>query len=170
MTDNILADFFTWGSNHLGDVPTWIMAIATPVSIFIGFLIAKKQLKQTSKIEEQKFFLEVDKRLMHDDNLKISGMIYQEVYKSKTFDISDSDTQKKLSNYLSDLEYACNLYLEEIVSLDQLYTLVGLNITEVMKCESVRNYIKSEREVMHVNDLWIGVEQVSKELESISQK
>src|SRR3989442_15391434 len=49
--DDVLLALQSWyASWHWGDVPTWILAIATPVSIFYGLRMAKKQLeKQTEQ-------------------------------------------------------------------------------------------------------------------------
>jgi len=167
--DNIWIDFSAWISKNLGDVPTWIMAIATPFSIFIGFWIAKKQLKQNAKIEEQKFFLELDHIFTKVENKKISRSIYDGLYNSKNFEINGSDIESDISNYLSDLEYVCNLYQERILSRRQLDDLYGLQITESIKCKSIKNFIDKEREKTKVKDLYEKVETVAKELESNSQ-
>jgi hypothetical protein len=165
LTSPIWIDFSTWFSKNLGDVPSWIMAIATPFSIFIGFWIARKQLKQNAKIEEQKFFLELDHIFTKVENKKISRSIYDELYNSKNFEINGSDIESDVSNYLSDLEYVCNLYREGILSKIQLDDLYGLQITEAIKCKSVKNFIDKEREKTKVKDLYEKVEKVAKELE-----
>ncbi len=149
-----------------GDVPTWVLAIATPLSILVGFWIAKQQIKQTSKIEEHKIFREIDKNFRQDANKEIQEFIYQEVYKSKTFQIINRDIERKLYNYLNDLEYVCNLYLEGLVSKKQLDFFMGLSIVESFKSKSIREFIKSERKLTQAEDLWIAVEKVAKEFDS----
>ena len=152
-------------TDYWGDIPSWIMAIFTPISIFVGFIIARQQLIQTKKIEEQKFFFEINQVFMKKEYREISNRIYNEIYHSKPFDVQDENTERDLTNYLSELDYLCNLYVEGILSKKQLASLEGLQIVEAMKSESVRNYITNERTATKEPDLWGTVEEVAKGLE-----
>ncbi|HXG73322.1 MAG TPA: hypothetical protein VNK44_00695 [Candidatus Nitrosotenuis sp.] len=150
-----------------GDIPSWIIAIATPISILVGFHYAKKQLMHTKKIEEQRFLFELDKLFMSNEHREISRNIYNEIYRSQPFHI-DEDMRGKLSNYLSDLEYLCNLYEEDIVTKDQLESLEGMQIIEAFRSDAVKSFIEEERITTNEPDLWSTAEKVAKELDKTS--
>lgn len=176
--NDIGIDFFTWASAHSGDIPTWILAIATPFSIYLGFRMAKGQIilsleqlrqniqqqKQASKIEEQKFFFEIDKILTSEDAIKIRNKIDNEIYNKVKIDMNESGIIKIIDNYLNHLEFVCNLYQKELISKIMIDDFAGMQIGNVMKCESIKKYIHSEQKRTGEEKLWIMIKQVNDDL------
>lgn len=177
LTSPALIQFTTWFFNHTGDVPTWILAIATPVSIYVGFRMARDQSKkdlvqekENKKIEEQKFFLKLDEVFAREGNMTIRHMVNDEIYLGKSIDITDPDVTKLIDDYLNHLEFICNMYQEKIISESMINAFVGMRISNVLKCTTIRLYINDERIRTEEPSLWEALEIVGNELASKSQK
>lgn len=158
-----------------GDYPTWILALATPISIIIGFLIARQQLQQnvtqqnqTLKIEEQKFFFEVNKMLSSEISTMIRNEMYAEIYDKKKIDFTRDGFTKMLDIYLNNLEFICNLYEKGLVSITMIDDFAGMDVSNVMTCESIKQYIFSERNRVDKR-LWVIIQQVYNVLHPESQ-
>ena len=175
LTSPAWIQFTTWFSNHTGDVPTWILAIATPVSIYVGFRMARDQSKQdlaqekeNKKIEEQKIFFKIDEIFARPGNMTIRYMISDEIHSGKPIDITNPHITKMIDTYLNHLEFICNMYKEKIISEYMIDAFVGIRISDVLKCVTIMLYINSERINENEPKLWEIVETVGMELKSKS--
>ena len=166
------------------------MAIATPTSIFVGFLIARRQLenakqeivnakdqlieiqkqvalaetqlkytkedqeKQT-KFQQANLFFTINEIFLKPEYRKVSSAIYEEVYEGKKLKLTKKMI-KSLTNYLNDLEFLADLWTRDILTLEQIDVLNGLQVTQTMKSTTVVNFIKKEEEKMQV-DLYGGL-------------
>lgn len=169
-------EWFEWSSDHLGDLPTWIIAIITPGSVAGGFIGTWLGSRRRKKIDEQKFFRQLDEIFMKMENYAISRDINIEINSSKSDGDRGSPADRiptwidktrnvDVSRYLSDLEYLCILYEEKILTKEQITSRrYGNLISKALKSTSIRNFITNQRKETNDDNLYLKLEEIAKKL------
>lgn len=153
------------------------MVIEIVVAIGVGIATAAigmwqfyKVYNKTSKTESAKFIFELNKRFLEEPFREISRRIGESLEKKEPFEIKDDNDERKLVNYLSELEVISQFYLDEVLTKKQTYEVLGSQILEAYQIKVITDFIAKERKRPNCEDLYDNLERTWKDLEAYQKK